>query len=114
MPAFHLGFQYIHLSMEILHAAADEAQDVLRLDMGNLTQKDRHEQALERATVHDNIIIYREMKIGQILSVLKKVQVPLGFVTFQLLRRFQQPGRLIQHQQGIPGHIVIQMRTLRI
>ncbi|MNR57399.1 hypothetical protein D3C85_1781710 [compost metagenome] len=54
------------------------------------------------------------MQIGQILPVLKKVQVPLGFVTFQLLRRFQQPGRLIQHQQGIPGHIVIQMRTLRI
>ncbi|MNW61397.1 hypothetical protein D3C74_394510 [compost metagenome] len=107
MPAFHLGFQYIHLSMEILHAAADEAKDVLGLDMGNLTQKDRHKQALKRTAIHNNIIVHREMEVRQILAVLQQMQVPFGLIPLQLLRRFQQSRRFIQYQQRILGHVII-------
>ncbi|MNI65501.1 hypothetical protein D3C73_1210130 [compost metagenome] len=70
MPTLHLRFQHIHLAVEILHPPADKAENILRLDVRNLTQEDRHEQTLERTAVHNHIVVYREVQIRQIFAVL--------------------------------------------
>ncbi|MNC78771.1 hypothetical protein D3C75_1310670 [compost metagenome] len=75
--------------------------------MGNLTQKDRHKQALKRTAVHNNIIVHREMEVRQILAVLQQMQVPFRLIAFQLFRSLQQSCRLIQHQQRILRHVII-------
>ncbi|MNC09768.1 hypothetical protein D3C75_573950 [compost metagenome] len=62
--------------MEILHAPADEPQNILGLDMRNLTQENRHEQALEGPLIHNGITFDRKLQIRQCFSVLQQMQVP--------------------------------------
>ncbi|MMZ61070.1 hypothetical protein D1872_232000 [compost metagenome] len=94
--------------MEILHPPAHKIDDILRLRVGNLTQKQREEQSRIRPLVQHLGAIAGERKLRQAFAVLEQMQIPLRFIPLQLAGRLQQPGRFVQNQQSILRHVIVQ------
>ena len=85
LPAFHLGLEHVHLSMEILHAARNHIDDILRSHSWHLTQENGDQQTLIGMLVDQFFRIQRQRQIRRRFAILHQMQIPFRFILLQPL-----------------------------